>query len=318
MELAEKYIYKIWEKQSFSEAAKELYISQPSLSATVARMEKSLGFRIFNRSTIPLSLTTQGRIYMDYLEETIVSESNMRQRILAIGDLQHGSLSVGGQAYAALHLLPEICGSFYKKHPEVYVTVDIGHTGGLENLLEKLKKGSLELVLSYDYDPNIFDGIPLHHERLIFVIHKDTEGASALAKYAVTREEILRRSYPPEKELEDLSTLQNIKFVRNRETSNMSQRMSKMLGEYNLVPHVIINLRQFEILYNFMRAGVGAALVSDFLIQNSPKDADDLLYIVPKSPHSHRTLHILKKKNTPLSPIAEEFVAQALSICSKE
>jgi DNA-binding transcriptional LysR family regulator len=94
--------------------------------------------------------------------------------------------------------------------------------------------------------------------------------------------------------------------------------MSKMLGEYNLVPHVIINLRQFEILYNFMRAGVGAALVSDFLIQNSPKDADDLLYIVPKSPHSHRTLYILKKKNTPLSPIAEEFVAQALSICSKE
>jgi DNA-binding transcriptional LysR family regulator len=281
-------------------------------------MEKSLGFRIFNRSTIPLSLTPQGRIYMDYLEETIVSESNMRQRILAIGDLQHGSLSIGGQAYAALHLLPEICGSFYKKHPEVYVTVDIGHTGSLENLLEKLKKGSLELVLSYDYDPNIFDGIPLHHERLIFVIHKDTEGASALAKYAVTREEILRRSYPPEKELEDLSALQNIKFVTYRETSTMSQRMSKMLGEYNLVPHVIINLRQFEILYNFMRAGVGAALVSDFLIQNSPKDADDLLYIVPKSPHSHRTLYILKKKNTPLSPIAEEFVAQALSICSKE
>lgn len=318
MELAERYIYKIWEKQSFSEAAKELYITQPSLSATVARQEKELGFRIFNRSTIPLSLTSQGRIYMDFLEETMVSESNMRQRILALGNMQYGSLSIGGQAYAALHLIPKICGDFYKKYPEVGVTIDIGHTGGLQNLLEKLKKGMLELVLSYDYDTNYFEGIPLQNEQLIFIIHKDTKGASALTKYAVTREEILNHSYPLEKELEDFSLFQDIQFIRNRETSNMSQRMSKILGEYSLVPHVVINLRQFEILYNFMCAGVGAVLVSDFLIANSPKGAENLLYIVPKSPHSHRTLFLVKRKDVPLSPIAEMFVEEAHRICSKK
>ena len=315
MELVDKYVYKIWEKQSFSEAAKELYITQPSLSATVARLEKSLGFRIFNRSTIPLSLTPQGRIYMDFLEETMISESNMRQRILAMGDMQHGSVSVGGQAYAALHLLPEICGRFYEKYPEVGVTIDIGHTGGLENLLEKLKKGTLELVLSYDYDHDEFEGIPLHDERLIFIIHKDTKGASALQKYAVTREQVLNKTYPPEKELEDFTLFRDVQFIRNRETSNMAMRMSKILGEYSLVPHVVINLRQFEILYNFMRAGVGAAFVSDYLIKNSPDGAEDLLYIVAKSPHSYRTLYLVKKKGTALSPIAEKFVEEALMIC---
>ena len=318
MELAKKYVYKIWEKQSFSEAANELYISQPSLSATVARLEKNLGFRIFNRSTIPLSLTPQGRIYMDFLEETMVSESNMRQRIIAMGDMQCGSLSVGGQAYAALHLLPEICGKFYKKYPEVCMTIDIGHTGGLQNLLEKLKKGTLELVLSYDYDVNEFEGIPLHNERLVFILHKETQGASALAKYAVTREEVLNKSFPPEKELEDFSVFRDVKFVRNRETSNMSQRMSKILGEYNVVPYVVINLRQFEILYNFMRAGVGAVFVSDLLIKNSPEDAENLFYIVPKSPHSHRTLYIVKKKGTTLSPIAEKFVSEAVDLCAEK
>ena len=318
MELVERYAYKIWEKQSFSEAAKELYISQPSLSTTVARLEKNLGFRIFNRSTIPLSLTPQGRIYMDHLEEVMVSESNMRQRILALGDMQYGNLSVGGQAYAALHLLPEICGRFYKKYPEVGVTIDIGHTGGLENLLEKLQKGTLELVLSYDYDSEVFEGIPLREERLIFAIHKDTQGASTLKKYAVTREDVLNKTYPPEKELKDFSLFKDVKFIRNRETSNMSQRMSKILGEYNLVPHVVINLRQFEILYNLMRAGVGAAFVSDFLIKNSPEGAEELYYIVPESIHSYRTLYLVKRKDIALSPIAERFVSEAVALCAEE
>jgi len=38
--------------------------------------------------------------------------------------------------------LPEICGAFYKKYPQVGVTVDVGNTGGLQQLLEKLKKGA--------------------------------------------------------------------------------------------------------------------------------------------------------------------------------
>ena len=58
----------------------------------------------------------------------------------------------------------------------------MGNTGGLQQLLEKLKKGALDLVLGYDYDENEFEGIPLHNERLIFVIHKDTQGAAVLKK----------------------------------------------------------------------------------------------------------------------------------------
>ena len=138
--------------------------------------------------------------------------------------------------------MPEICGAFYKKYPQVGVTVDVGNIGGLQQLLEKLKKGALDLVLGYDYDENEFEGIPLHNERLIFVIHKDTQGAAVLKKYAVTREEILSKSFSTEKELEDFSVFRDVKFVKNRETSNVSQRMRQMLGECNLVPHVVINL----------------------------------------------------------------------------
>ena len=317
MELAEKYTYKIWEKQSFSEASKELYISQPSLSATVARLEKNLGFRIFNRSTIPLSLTPQGRIYMDFLEETMVSESNMKQRLVALGNMKYGSLSVGGQIYAALLLLPRICGNFYRQYPEIGVTIDVGNMGSMDDLLEKMKKNMLELTLTYDYDENEFEGIPLLEERLVIVMPKDMEGASEIAKYSVTRESIISKTYTPDDEIEDLSIFSHIRFVKNRESSNTSQRMAMMLGDYRVAPYVAINVKQIEILYNMMLSGIGAVMVSDLLIKNSPDNSSELLYFLPKSPHVHRTLYLIKKKAASLSPAAEEFISVALETCGQ-
>ena len=65
MELAAKYVYEVYKEKSFSRAAKSLYVSQPALSSTVSRLEKELGFRIFDRATMPLTLTPQGRIYIE-------------------------------------------------------------------------------------------------------------------------------------------------------------------------------------------------------------------------------------------------------------
>ena len=243
------------------------------------------------------------------------NERNMYRCINSRSRLQHEKLSVGGKNYASRILLPKICGSFYKKHPEIGVTIDIGSIGEKDNLLEKLKKGVLELVLSYDYDTDEFEGIPLLEERLFFVMHKDLAGAKELSEYAITRESIINKSYAAENEIEDVSAFRSICFVNNRKASNTSQRMSKILGDYKLAPYAVINVKQIEILYNLMLAGIGAVMVSDLLIANSPEGSENLLYFLTKSPHSHRTLYIIKKKAVPLSPIAEEFVSIALDIC---
>ena len=81
MELSEKYIYRTYLAKSFSKAARALYVSQPSLSAAIASKEKELGFRIFDRSTKPISLTREGEIYIEMLEEILQSESNMLRRM---------------------------------------------------------------------------------------------------------------------------------------------------------------------------------------------------------------------------------------------
>lgn len=56
-----RYIYKIYKEGSFSKAAKDLYISQPSLSATVKKVEQKIGMPLFERSTNPIQLTECGK-----------------------------------------------------------------------------------------------------------------------------------------------------------------------------------------------------------------------------------------------------------------
>ena len=56
-----RYVYEVYKEMSFSRAAKNLYISQPSLSTAVKKAEDRIGFPIFDRSTSPIQLTELGR-----------------------------------------------------------------------------------------------------------------------------------------------------------------------------------------------------------------------------------------------------------------
>ena len=59
-----KYVYEVYKEKSFSKAAASLFISQPSLSANVKRIENRIGSPIFDRSTKPLQLTEVGEHYI--------------------------------------------------------------------------------------------------------------------------------------------------------------------------------------------------------------------------------------------------------------
>ena len=56
-----EYIYAVYQERSFSKAARRLFISQPSLSAAVKRIENELGLPLFNRSTNPVSTSPRSR-----------------------------------------------------------------------------------------------------------------------------------------------------------------------------------------------------------------------------------------------------------------
>lgn len=72
-----KYVYEVYQERSFSKAAKKLYITQPALSAMVKKAEMEIGQPIFDRSTIPLTLTDAGRYYIASAKKILFIQKNM-------------------------------------------------------------------------------------------------------------------------------------------------------------------------------------------------------------------------------------------------
>ena len=69
-----RYFKHLASVMSYTKAAKDLFIAQPTLSAAIIRMEQELGFSLFNRSegvASRIELTTQGKIYLEYVTRTL-------------------------------------------------------------------------------------------------------------------------------------------------------------------------------------------------------------------------------------------------------
>ncbi len=313
MELAAKYAYQVYKEKSFSAAAKSLYVSQPALSTTISRLEKDLGIRIFDRTKLPLTLTPQGRIYIEAIEEIIESESNMRRKIRELSDMSYGSMTIGGSSYASYYLMSEICGNFYKKFPKIKVTLDIGNTGDTAVLWDKLKNDELDLLITYLNNSSKYITEPIFKERLVIAMHKQMKGAKELSHLSLTHQEILTGDYPKEREVEDLSVFSDIAFIKYPGKGDTARRMTQLLGDYKTAPYSIENSRHSEMHYNLMCAGIGAVVTTDSAIIQKQHDAENILFFLPKKKESYRTIYIARKHSTSDNPIINNFMKIAKS-----
>ena len=150
-----KYIYEVYLEKSFSRAAQNLYISQPSLSARVKKVEEQIGFPLFDRSTNPLQLTEVGKAYIEAAEEIFQIEQRMENYINNLSTLKTGSLSIGASNLFAAYVLPPIITSFKQKFPDVDIQITEGNTTQLETMLGS---NSLDFVIdNYHYDSTLYN-----------------------------------------------------------------------------------------------------------------------------------------------------------------
>ena len=91
-----KYVYEVYRERSFTKAAQNLYISQPSLSARIRKIEESIGVPLFDRSTSPLQLTEAGKVYIEAAEEIFKIEQRVENDMNHLNNLETGHLSLGG------------------------------------------------------------------------------------------------------------------------------------------------------------------------------------------------------------------------------
>ena len=117
-----EYFIAIAEEGSISKAAERLYISQPSLSKYLKRLEENFGEELFCRESYPLKLTKAGELYLSYVKELTKKETRLLEELSYLRNSEAGDVCVGvpifkvwnrfNKAYisvtAVIHVLYEI------------------------------------------------------------------------------------------------------------------------------------------------------------------------------------------------------------------
>ncbi len=140
-----QYVLAVAEHQNFTKAAQKVFVTQPTLSMQIQKLEEELDIQIFDRSKKPIQLTETGKKIVNQARN-IVNESD---RIQDIVDQQKGF--IGGEFRLGViptvmpTLLPMFLNNFIKKYPKVKLKIEELNT---DVILEKLKEGHLDAAIA--------------------------------------------------------------------------------------------------------------------------------------------------------------------------
>ena len=111
------------ETLSFSEAAKRLHLTQPTISHHIKVLERDLGVVLFERSGSGLHLTEAGRLLLPWAHKLIRQSVEMQEMMASLQEKLVGHLRIACSTTSGKYLLPLLAGRFHQRYPWVKVTI---------------------------------------------------------------------------------------------------------------------------------------------------------------------------------------------------
>jgi len=173
------YILTILKEGSFTNAARKLYVSQPSLSQIVKAAETNLGAPIFNRSTDPITLTPAGQLYVDAAKQITTISTNLTKQIEELSNEEFGRLRLGISVQRGMEILPYLYPRFKSRFP--HVTLELYEQGSavMERSVLEGTVGLALLTTSPRHEELVYDLI--QKESLVLLVNKDCRLAQRIA-----------------------------------------------------------------------------------------------------------------------------------------
>ena len=304
-----EYIYEVYKEKSFSKAARKLFISQPSLSANVKRIEQKIGYPVFDRSTNPIQLTECGARYIGAVEEIIAVQNSFANYISDYGELRTGHLRLGGSNLFSSYVLPKLIGNFTERFPKVTIELVEETTANLEKFLGA---GLLDIVVDNSRFNEAIFGMQLYRtEHLLLAVPRHLKENEGLASYQLipngsgkgTKFQKGTKAVP-------LELFKEAPFLLLKQENDTRQRAIQICKEHGFSPKVVLELDQQVTSYNITCSGMGISFVSDTLIRRVPPHPD-VIYYKLDGDEVERDICFYWKQGKYMSRAMTEFLRQA-------
>lgn len=303
-----KYVYQVYKEKSFTKAAQNLFISQPSLSAAIKNIENKIGTELFERTGSGVNVTQAGAEYIAAAEKIIAIENELNNKINDIKCLESGEISVGGSNYMSSYVLPKIINRFNDLYPKINVSLVEAHS---RDLLDFVKQDKVDVIIDSYNDLDEHEGYALTKERILLCVHKENPANAGLEEYQISPNDICNGSV----NLDDIKPVsikkfKNEKFILLKPGNDMQQRATKLFKSNRINPRIIFNVDQLNISYALTDSGVGISFITDTFFKYASFRDNVVLYNLDKE-LCHRTLYLVHKKGKYVSRAIAEFIKTA-------
>jgi len=155
----------------FSSAAEKIFRTQSAVSSQIARLEKTIGLRLFHRTTKSIELTEAGKIFLDYVEKIRNLLTEAQQELLDLEKMERGRLSISTSDTTACYLLPGILQTYKDHYPGIEVVVR--NSTSLQTI-EKVMNNEVDLgIATLAFLKPGLEVIPLFSRFDVVICHPD-------------------------------------------------------------------------------------------------------------------------------------------------
>ena len=242
-----RYFLSVAQTGSFSRAARDMYVTQPTVSSGIAELEKAMGVRLFNRGSKPVTLTMEGRTLVHYamqIQDLIEeAEDRLQRRDVLPGEgFQFGAIDA-----AVTYLLPDILKNYMRAYPDISLSAQVAPSRYLVDDL--LMNRSEFAVISLPFEHPRVETVSIYRDSMPLVV-----GASHpfAARNTATLQEVVQ---------EPLMLFH---------TDSISRKIvDERFAEAGVSPGVAMEMRSPEAMRKLVEVGVGISFLPMLTVRES-------------------------------------------------
>lgn len=296
-----RYFIAVAEARSFSGAAKNLYVSQQTLSIHISQIEAAVGTPLFER-TRPLTLTPAGERFLRGARELLFINQQMERELKDMVDPFSNPLRIGISHAYARALLPRLLEPFCQEYPNVSVQIN---ELNYDQMNEQLSVGKVDMILTRPtYCGGETEVIPLLNYDDLYLYAPE----STLQRfYGNSTGKIMGQLGKNAR----LSTVADCPFILPR-AGNVRRGVTQMFVESKITPQIRSETDTLETAIYLCRNGLGITLAPSILLfayaGEQEHSISESAYLVSRQRPEY-ALAICYLKSTHLSRVMSDFIA---------
>ncbi len=272
-----RYFLAIARTASFTRAAEACHVSQPSLSAQVAKLEDELGGPLFERLRSGAKLTARGQVFLPRATEALRQLEQGRGELEDLAGLRRGEVTLGCLPTTGAFLLPPLLREFRRRFP--LLTVRLMEESS-PNLAKALREGRVDLALLDE--AGLGEGIDAD------LLFREDLWAAVPSGHPLAGQKEIR-----------LAALEGEPFVVMKSGHGFRKIVLDALAAAGVSPLIVYESSGIDTVQALVEAGLGVSLVPA-MMRRSPGP----VYLAVRTPTPSRTLLLAQKTSTTLSAAA--------------